>query len=223
MEKKELTFTPWEIDFFEKLDAFASKFKTAAEAAEALGVPVPTFNSYRYRFRHPKHTTVEKILDIIGEKGETMQPVIKRVNVYSQGDIISGEDLPEIPVIMAAGAGEPIEEDFWQAEPKRSIQILPQYYRDKLVMVEVMGDSMEPTIKKGAFVGVVPMDGSLHEGAIYLVRRPPFGLLIKRIRSNKDGEIVLISDNPNYEPQPIPYEGYDNIIVGQVVWSLQMV
>lgn len=39
---------------------------------------------------------------------------------------------------------------------------------------------------------------------------------------NAQGEIVLHSDNPKYEPLAIEPEGYEDIIIGEVVWVWQM-
>ncbi|MDR1243353.1 MAG: S24/S26 family peptidase [Deltaproteobacteria bacterium] len=78
-------------------------------------------------------------------------------------------------------------------------------------------------IKKGSIVGVIPLSEELEEGSIYLVRRPPFSLVVKRVLMGDDGKIVLRSDNKNYPDQPIPNEGYGNIIVGKVIWVWQMI
>ena len=72
-------------------------------------------------------------------------------------------------------------------------------------------------------MGVVPLSGDLEDGGIYLVHRPPFGLVVKRVMQDEDGNIVLHSDNPRWKPQRVPNEGYDDIIVGKVVWTWQLV
>jgi len=103
------------------------------------------------------------------------------------------------------------------------LPILPQYARAEMVALVVEGDSMEPTIKKGAYVGIVPYDGSISEGGIYLIHRPPWGRMLKRVRMGQVGDIVLHSDNPLYEPITLSPEGYERLINGKVVWIWQMV
>ena len=101
--------------------------------------------------------------------------------------------------------------------------VLPQYNLPDVRAVKVTGDSMEPTILKGAYVGVIPLDDELEDGGIYLVQRPPFGLVVKRVMQDEDGNIILHSDNHRWKPQKVSNEGYDNIIIGKVVWTWQLV
>lgn len=214
-------FTPWELDFYSKLDAYCERFKPKIAAADVLGIPEATLNSYLYRIRRPKYSSAERILTAMGETPMPFTdrpPVINGVDNLMPGEEIEGENLPTIPVHSIAGAGQ--ERDFWSEDPQRKIPILPQYYRKDMVGVMIDGNSMEPTIMDGAIVGVVPVT-ELAEGKIYLVRRPPFGLLVKRIRMNEKGELVLVSDNPQYPPQVVPYEGYDDLIIGRVIWCWQ--
>lgn len=93
-----------------------------------------------------------------------------------------------------------------------------------MVAFEVDGNSMEPTIKKGAVIGVIPVDGTLNSGEIYLLKRPHFGMLVKRVYMGKDA-LILKSDNPDHPPLELPYEGYeaDTIILGRVAWIWQEV
>lgn len=146
-------------------------------------------------------------------------PTIHRIGAHAPVEEVTGDVLPLIPVFLEAGAGPPVE--FWRTEPEISIPVLPQYFRSDIRAIEVIGDSMEPTIKKGAIVGVIPLAGTLVDGGIYLVRLPFFGLVVKRVRSDASGGLCLISDNQNYPPRQIPNEGFSDIIVGQVIWVWQ--
>lgn len=147
--------------------------------------------------------------------------VIRRVAPHAPNEVVQGDGLPQIPVMGGTGAGDDVE--LFQATPSYWISVLPQYMVHKDIFgLVVYGDSMEPTIHKGAVVGVIPFDGSFNEGGIYLVQRPPFGRTIKRVKL-QSGQLVLISDNAAYEPDPLPFEGYEKIILGRVVWVWQMV
>ncbi len=213
-----MEFSKWELEFFEMFDAFAKSCKNYAEAAEKLHLSTGTFNSYKYRKRHPSHARVEAITRMIRGSGS---PCIKRVGVNSPTEAVLGNGLPRIPVVLAAGAGSPIE--FWDASSCSTIEVLPGYWRNDLRGVVINGDSMAPTIKPGSICGVIPVQGDLNEGGIYLIHRPPFGYQVKRVRTNAEGEIILESDNPQYPPQVVPFEGYADIIIGQVCWVMQMV
>lgn len=154
-------------------------------------------------------------------KSEKESAVIRRVAPHAPNEVVQGDCLPQIPVMGGTGAGDDVE--LFQATPSYWISVLPQYMVHKDIFgLVVYGDSMEPTIHKGAVVGVIPFDGSFNEGGIYLVQRPPFGRTIKRVKL-QSGQLVLISDNAAYEPDPLPFEGYEKIILGRVVWVWQMV
>lgn len=160
-------------------------------------------------------------LDVCDYIPETQLPTIHRLKAHSPVETVDGEGLPTIPVLAYAGAGNPVE-FFETTNVARRIPVLPEYAMPNIAAVQITGDSMEPVIKKGAYVGVIPLCGELCEGGIYLISRPPFGLVVKRVRMNAQGEIVLHSDNPKYEPLVIEPEGYEDIIIGEVVWVWQM-
>ena len=145
---------------------------------------------------------------------------IKRLAPHAPAEIVEGNNLPQIPVMGSTGAGDAIE--LFNSSPERWIGILPQYARPDMIGLVVDGDSMDPTIHRGAIVGVVPYDGSINDGGIYLVQRPPFGRTIKRIKMGNDEQIVLHSDNPAYTPVTTSFEGYEDIILGRVVWVWQL-
>lgn len=146
-------------------------------------------------------------------------PTIRRPAPHAPVEEVQGEDLPRIPVVGATGAGDGVE--LFNAHPEYWLPVLPQYAKPDIIGLVVEGDSMEPTIHKGAVVGIIPYDGSINEGGIYLVQRPPFGRTIKRIKMGEDDQIVLHSDNPSYAPTPVPFEGYEKIILGRVIWIWQ--
>lgn len=167
-----------------------------------------------------KWSTVSKLLDFLQVELSPQNPTMRRVAPHSPTEIVKGDALPQIPVMGSTGAGNAVE--LFSSVPERWIPILPQYLRHDMIGLVVDGDSMEPTIHKGAIVGVVPYDGSIYDGGIYLVQRPPFGRTIKRIKMEEEEHLVLYSDNPAYKPMLISFEGYEKIILGKIVWVWQI-
>lgn len=164
-----------------------------------------------------------KYLDVLGLNVHDYLPnlpMICKLGKYAPKHVVSGENLPLVPVFGSTGAGPDIE--LFSSEPETFIQVLPQYMLPDLAAFRVDGDSMEPTIKCGSYVGVVPFNGDIAEGGIYLVSIPPFGRLIKRLKMGTDGGIDLVSDNKAYEKRTISYEGYDNVVLGRVAWVWQL-
>jgi phage repressor protein C with HTH and peptisase S24 domain len=209
----------------EKLGEYLKKTGESENAfAKRLGIQQSSVNKLIKNQQGVSFENAMKIMEVLGyslvKKFEELV-IIRRIGANSPTEIVGGEYLVPIPVYEQAGAGAGVDIFSW--EPERIIYVMPQYSMKNVRAIEVTGDSMEPVVNKGAFVGVVPVAGELEEGHIYLVRRPQFGLVVKRVLMSEDGKIVLRSENKNYPDQPIPNEGYDGIIVGKVVWVWQMV
>jgi len=79
--------------------------------------------------------------------------------------------------------------------------------------INVIGDSMEPTIKDGSIVFIDRNDKNILNGGIFVINTLA-GVLVKRINVKSTGEIELISDNKIY-PSEIVKEDIE--IIGKVV------
>ncbi|MCL1048427.1 helix-turn-helix domain-containing protein [Shewanella abyssi] len=89
---------------------------------------------------------------------------------------------------------------------------------DSLAVVFASGDSMEPTIHNNNTLLVNTADTKLTDGSIFVLR---FGdeLYAKRLQKRFDGDILLISDNKEYEDQIVKANELDKLqIIGKVVW-----
>ena len=222
MTTKKDEFSTEEIAFFRKVDAFAALFKSGAKAAEALGLSEGTFNSYKYRLRHPKLANVEKLTAIIDQYLDTDDETKSAPTDSGDSKEASEYFGIRVPVVAEVGAGMPLE--VWEQEPIDYISIMPEYMKPDLRVFKVSGDSMAPTIKKGAYVGVTPLqDIFLKEGQIYLCYNPPFGVVVKRVRPAAGNSILLLSDNPAYEPVSVSLDEYQKVVLGEVRWVMQSV
>ena len=133
----------------------------------------------------------------------------------------SGSGLQAVPLMGETGTGTP--QNLFKGSSERIIKVLPQYYRTGMIALTVRGDSMDPTIKNGAIVGIAPLQEDATKGGIYLVSIPCFGRVVKRLRLSRDGHLLLISDNPDYEPIAVNPAEQEKTVLGQVVWVLQSV
>lgn len=204
------------IPFAERVKELARACGGQKKVSEMTGIPPSTLNGIIKGKVNPSLRNYQTLMEAI-EGAETAS--IRRLGANSPVEKVEGAGLPTVPVFGAAGAGDDCE--FWSQEPERHIEVLPQYARPGCIALRVDGDSMEPTIQKGAYVGVVPLNGSISEGGVYLVNVAPFGRLIKRIRMGQAGSIELISDNRAYPPRSLPLEQYESVVVGKVVWVWQ--
>ncbi|MCR5259611.1 MAG: helix-turn-helix domain-containing protein [Desulfovibrio sp.] len=201
------------------LDKAIEKHGSAKELAKAAGVNAPNISRWKNGKQEPRVKDIGAIMDLIGVRVAPPPATMHRMGANSPVEKVEGSSLPRVPVLGTAGAGAP--QEFWNSEPEMMIEVLPQYFRPDMVTLRVDGDSMEPTIQKGAYVGVVKVAGDIEEGGVYLVHIPPFGRVVKRVRAGQGDTIELVSDNAKYPPKAIPLEQYDQIIIGRVAWVWQ--
>lgn len=90
---------------------------------------------------------------------------------------------------------------------------------EDLGMELAVGDSMHPTIRDGDLLLVDTTERSVGSFGIYVLELGG-ERLVKRVQRKVDGSLVLISDNPVYEPDTVPAElAQDLVVVGRVVWA----
>ncbi len=205
--------------FLGAIEEFVKQVGGQKKASELTGVPQSTLNGIVNRKVAPSFKNLMAFYDAARDKDGSCNPFMRRIGCFSPSEEVTGSGLPTVPVFGSAGAGEACE--FWSQEPERHIEVLPQYAKPNCVALRVDGDSMEPTINKGAYVGVVPLDGAVSEGGIYLVNVAPFGRVIKRVRAGQGDSIELVSDNRKYPPKLVPLEQYEAVVVGRVIWVWQ--
>ncbi len=81
-------------------------------------------------------------------------------------------------------------------------------------VIEVTGDSMEPTLQHRAMILVDFQRTTRRRDKIFAVRTED-GPVVKRLQRDEDGW-RLVSDNPAYKPVPWPEEA---AVLGQVMWT----
>jgi phage repressor protein C with HTH and peptisase S24 domain len=99
---------------------------------------------------------------------------------------------------------------------RKSLQVDPQ----NLVMVDVSGDSMEPTLNNGEAILVDRSKRELKHDGIYVFQTNS-ELFVKRIMRQMDGKILVVSDNKKYESYVLDVTATN--VFGRVVWRAGMV
>ncbi len=88
-----------------------------------------------------------------------------------------------------------------------------------LLLVRVVGDSMDPTISDGDLVLADTSNPRIVDNAIYVLAVGG-DLLVKRIQKRLDGTVIVLSENPVYPPEEIrPDQKSVFNIVGRVIWA----
>ncbi|MBN8290556.1 LexA family transcriptional regulator [Rhodobacter sp. NTK016B] len=150
----------------------------------------------------------------------------KRENAAAPSTTISGEQFSTVARYEAEGAagngainfdGPPIDH---LAFSKRWLEQNGISAGDS-VLINVRGDSMEPSIYDGDLVMIDRRKTHIRSGRIYAVREGD-SLRIKRLELIPDAAIILRSDNPKYPPEHRTGEAMNDIslgVIGEVVWS----
>lgn len=87
-----------------------------------------------------------------------------------------------------------------------------------LALINVTGDSMEPTLSEGDLILIDMSHRGMKDNAIYVLQLNG-SLLVKRLQHKLDGSVVVKSDNLIYDSEIVSGEAIDLLnIIGRVVW-----
>jgi phage repressor protein C with HTH and peptisase S24 domain len=91
-----------------------------------------------------------------------------------------------------------------------------------LYVIRFDASSMEPFVKKGAYVGLDTTRQSVASGELYGINLPHEGVVIKRIYiDSPNNSLVLKSENPAHPAMTLPISEQRHNIVGLLGWILQ--
>lgn len=142
-------------------------------------------------------------------------------SLFTAVDDASPLEVGYVPVYVVTGAG--MNMDMGETDPPRMLPVPKNYCRHDVFAVEFSGNTMEPEITDGSFVGVEVWNGQLEEGIAYLMLRPPFGYTVKRVIKGENDGLFFTSDNPSEWELPVPVETYRGTIKGKIVWTWKTV
>jgi len=81
--------------------------------------------------------------------------------------------------------------------------------------------SMEPFLRKGAYIGVDTTQKQVVSGELYAVTLPYEGVGIKRIFPDSAKNTALLrTENPQHPELSLPLEKLGEIILGRIVWTI---
>lgn len=138
----------------------------------------------------------------------------------SKPDFSSFKFVSEYDVTVSAGGGAFIADENvrgnWPFDPKYLTDELG-LGRAKLALLEVRGDSMEPTLSSGDRVMVNMSDKQVSQPGIFILFDGD-GTVIKRVEKVPGiDKLILISDNSRHNQYEV--DGDTVQIVGRVVWA----
>lgn len=81
--------------------------------------------------------------------------------------------------------------------------------------------SMEPFLRKGAYIGVDTAQKQVVSGELYAVTLPYEGVGLKRIFLDSEKNAALLrTENPQHPELSLPLEKLGGIVLGRVVWTI---
>lgn len=126
-------------------------------------------------------------------------------------------DIPRLPLGASAGPGTLAQD----AAPTDRLRFSGRWLRQQglepamLSVIEVEGDSMEPTLRDGDEILVDRSPRPLRSG-LHVIRLDDV-LLVKRLEPGSAGSLLVISDNPAYPRMERPRA--EVAVIGRVVWK----
>lgn len=88
---------------------------------------------------------------------------------------------------------------------------------DEMVLMDVVGNSMEPELKDGDTVLINESQKNILAGAVYAVGVDDT-IMVKRLEKLPN-KLVLLSDNKNYDPIFLEGEEINSVaVIGKVIW-----
>lgn len=164
---------------------------------------------------------IESLNAFINGKSRTLQEQYP-LNPLSKS--FNNEEFVQIPryeVAASAGGGTMIHSEqivdhlSFKSDWVRNALGIPV---SALALINVTGDSMEPTLSEGDLILIDMSHRGVKDNAVYVLQLNGT-LLVKRIQHKLDGSVIVKSDNAIYEPELVGSEAVDFLnIIGRVVW-----
>lgn len=177
-----------------------------ASAARALGLKNMTLTNWLEEKRTPNLEALQPVFDALGWRLH-----------FPDEDLAEYELIPKTSARAGAGSSHIIEDETEGLYAFRKDFLSSLRISKNSILLDVLGDSMEPTLRNGDTILIDRADTEVHDGLIYLVGFQQ-QLLIKRVFRDVGG-IVLKSDNLAYRETLVPPEYADDFVVfGRMRW-----
>ena len=191
----------------EALELGKRQFGSAAGLARAAGASEVNVGRWLNKKQKPKVSEVEGLLDLLGVK-----------LVLPDEKLVDYDLVPK--VVAKAGAGASLETD-GDIEGlyafRKDFMSLQHISAKNSVLMDVVGDSMEPLFQAGGTLLIDKSDVEVMDGHIYVVTLGD-ELRVKRVQKTLKG-LILRSENPKYADIPVEGPDLETFVVhGRVRW-----
>jgi phage repressor protein C with HTH and peptisase S24 domain len=188
---------------------------TQAELAERLETSQPTISRW-LAGSSPQGTRLDKIRVLAAEYGYGVKSDVDIAELTTNYPLVH-----EYDVNVSAGDGAIVENENVKSNWPFNIEYLHNELRvspGQLALVEVRGDSMEPTLSSGDRVMIDTKDCNVSQPGIFVLWDGD-GTVVKRLERVYDAAkptIALISDNTRHSRYEVHVDRVK--VVGRVIW-----
>ncbi len=190
------------------------------DLADALGINQTTLATMKKRNKIP----YKQVLDFCAKRKISINWLFydQIVNsLHEQTDkFVRVKYLKDIYASAGGGAQNYESESEYLTLDSKTMEHLNISHIKNVEAINIIGDSMEPTLLDGSVVFVDTNEQNINRGGIFVVSTP-YGIFVKRLQIKTDGTMDLISDNSSYGVENVRCE--DVKILGKVVGILSEV
>jgi phage repressor protein C with HTH and peptisase S24 domain len=194
-----------------------AKGLTQRHVAQRVGVTEGTISKYE---REDSRLSLPVLHQLTVALDTTIAAIAGEAPIKEDGDL--EVDFAMIPVVDArasAGDGSLVGREqvlYHNAYRRQWLRQVTTAPPERLVVLEVSGDSMFPTVANGDHILVDPTKIQIDTDGIYVIRKRDT-VHVKRITVNMGSDSVVIkSDNPAYATETVRPEDVE--VIGRVVW-----
>lgn len=222
--------------FTARLQMILRQWPSTDRLARAMGVSPSAFRKWLRGEAEPSRERLIALADAAGvgvawlARGEGPAPAFPPAEDGGRGGSAEAAAapgngrfllLPKRPEAAGAGTAQPMPSDtetgtiaFRHDWLRATLGLEP----DHLTMETAVGDSMLPTIRDGDLLLLDTTNRGIGSFGLYVLE---IGgeRLVKRVQRKLDGSLVLISDNPTYQPDQVTGAMLQDVtVIGRVVW-----
>lgn len=193
--------------------------------AEIIGfAPQVVYNIVSGRKSKPSYDVLKAILSsfvdvssdwlLTGKEPMLKDDIMKATQVT---DTVKGIPLVNVTAIGGFGNAKFAIED----RDVKDYYVIPKFKHKKVdFMIEVEGSSMYPKYNSGDVVAcrIIDEQSFIQWNKTHVIATKGQGIIIKRIKKGVNGSLLMVSDNKDYDPFPVPTEEIDGIalVVGVI-------
>lgn len=189
-----------------------SKGKTQADVVRELGIPEATIRSWFSGEKYPRIQNIQKLADYFNVKRS-------QITEDEMNGLERVVNLVKIPVLGVITCGEPITaEQNIDGYREEISDFLPT---GNLFYLKTRGDSMVPTVPTNSYV-LIREQPEVEDGEIAAVLvNGDEEATLKRVK-HQDGLVLLIADNPNYDPYIVTENNPARILGKAIKFSVDL-